>query len=50
MKSRFSTALTLMTAFVAVSLVLSGCGRTRGDDTVSEPVLVFNELVTVGDL
>ena len=50
MKSRFSTALTLMAAFVAVSLVLSGCGRTRGDDTVSEPVLVFNELVTVGDL
>ncbi len=50
MKSRFSTALTLMAAMVAVSLVLSGCGRTRGDDTVIEPVLVFNELVTVGDL
>ena len=50
MKSRFSTALTLVAAFVAVSLVLSGCGRTRGDDTVIEPVLVLNELVTVGDL
>lgn len=53
MKSRISIALTFVVAFAAISLVLSGCGRTRGDDTTTttiEPVLVFNEPVTVGDL
>jgi hypothetical protein len=51
MKSRFSIALTFVVAFAAISLLFSGCGRTRGDDTTTiEPVLVFNEPVTVGDL
>ena len=52
MKSRISIALTFVVAFAAICRVLYGCGRIRGDDTTTtiEPVLVFNEPVTVGDL
>ena len=43
------TIQTLFLALVFISLALSGCGRTQGDDTSIEPVFPFQASITVGN-
>ena len=43
------TIQTLFLALVFISLALSGCGRTQGDDSSLEPVFPFQASITVGN-
>lgn len=36
-------------ALVLISLALSGCSRSRGDDSLLQPVLSFQEPIVVGN-